>query len=187
MKVPLFLRIVQDMLADKTRKRVSEREVNTYCDALAQEIKKSYRPDLVIAIDTGGSVPGEQIAEALNIPVLHLLVRRNITIARRYGLDPMPLRWIMSFYHHYLFQTVKPVVSVQNNTNVSGKKVLIVDDSLHTGATIDVAVEYLTTSGTREIRVALITYVASRKPDFFILPRGNYSFPWSKDYERLTD
>ena len=61
------------------------------------------------------------------------------------------------------------------------KKVLIVDDSLHTGATIDVATPYLISSGVVEIRVASIAYVANRKPDFFVLPRGNYSFPWSKD------
>ncbi len=183
MKSPLFLRIVQDLLADRTRVRISRQEVFAYCDALAQELKKSYNPDMVIAIDTGGSVPGERIGETLDIPVLHLLVRRNITIARRYSLDPIPLRWIMSMYHHYLFQTVKPVVSAQSNGNVSGKKVLIVDDSLHTGATIDVAIEYLTASGAEEIKVSTLAYVASRKPDFSILPRGSYSFPWSKDYE----
>lgn len=182
MKYPLFVRILQDVLADKTRKKVTQQEVIASCDTLARHVLTCYEPDIVVAIDTGGSVPGEIVAEILNIPVVHLLVRRDITIARRYSLDPIPLRWIMSIYHHFLFQTIKPVISTKTDVAFSGKKVLIVDDSLHTGATVDIATQYLIKSGAVEIRIASITYVANRKPNFFVLPKGNYSFPWSRDY-----
>ena len=182
MKYPLFVRILQDVLADKTRRKVTQQEVAASCDRLAELVLTRYQPDIVVAIDTGGAVPGELVAAILSIPVVHLLLRRDITIARRYSLDPIPLRWIMSIYHHFLFQTVKPVISMGSGVAVSGKKVLIVDDSLHTGATVDVAIPYLIGSGAIETKVASITYVANRKPDFFALPKGNYSFPWSKDY-----
>jgi hypoxanthine phosphoribosyltransferase len=187
MKYPLFVRILQDVLADKTRRTVTQQEVIASCGTLARQVLTCYEPDIVVAIDTGGSMPGELVAEILNIPVVHLLVRRDIAIARKYSLDPIPLRWIMSVYHHFLFQTVKPVVSAKTDVAVSGKRALIVDDSLHTGAIVDIATQYLIRYGIVEKRVATIAYVANRKPDFFVLPKGNYSFPWSKDYNNTNE
>jgi hypoxanthine phosphoribosyltransferase len=179
----LFIRAVQDVLADRTRRRVSKQEVASCCGELAQIIRQKYRPDLLVAIDTGGSIPGELIAKTLDIPIVHLVVRRDINITRRYNLDPAPLRWMMSIYHHFLFQTMKPIVSVNSELNVSGKKILIVEDTVHTGATIDIAINYLRQLNALEIKTASLAYVSNRKPDFSVLSSGNYSFPWSKDYD----
>lgn len=182
MKYPLLLGILQDVLADKTRKKVTQQEVLIICDTLAKQVLTCYEPDIVVAIDTGGSVPGALVAEILNIPVVHLLVRRNINITRRYNLDPAPLRWMMSVYHHFLFRTLKPTVSVNSAFDVFGKKILIVEDTVHTGATIDVATSYLKQLDALEIKAASLAHVAERKPEFSVLPSGNYSFPWSKDF-----
>lgn len=182
MKYPLFVRILQDVLADKTRRKVTQQEVIANCKTLARQVLTRYEPDIVVAIATGGSVPGDMIAVILNIPVVHLLVRRNIKITRNYNLDPAPLRWMMSLYHHYLFRTMKPIVSVNRGLDVSGKKILIVEDTVHTGATIDVAVNYLMKLNALEIKVASFAHVAERRPDFSVLPQGNYCFPWSKDF-----
>lgn len=181
----LLVRVFTDVLADKTRRKILPQEVSICCDALARTIRQNYDPDLVVAIDTGGSVPGELIVQILEIPVVHLVVRRNINITRRYSLDPIPLRWIMNAYHHFLFQTTRPVVSVNTDIDVSGKKVLVVDDTVHTGATVDVVVNYLRQARVLEVKVASLAYVSERKPDFYVLPPGNYSFPWSKDYNDL--
>ncbi len=180
--VSLLVRVFQDVLADKTRRKVSQQEVFVCCNDLAQIIRQNYEPNLIVAIDTGGSVPAELIAQALGISVVHLIVRRNISITRRYSLDPIPLRWMMSIYHHFLFRTVKPAISVDGYIDVSGKKILVVDDTVHTGATIEVVVNYLRQANVSEIKVASLAYVSERKPDFSVLPSGNYSFPWSKDY-----
>lgn len=180
-----LIRMFQGMLADRMRKRISQQEVSACCENLALIVGQNYKPNLVVAIDTGGSVPGELIAQAMNIPVAHIVVRRDINIVRRYSLDPIPLNWIMSLYHHYLFQTVKPVLSVDVKIDISGKKILIVDDSLHTGATIDVTIDYLKQADVSEIQIATLAYVSKRKPDFSVLPSGNYSFPWSRDYVKF--
>jgi len=65
---------------------------------------------------------------------------------------------------------------------VSGKKILVVDDTIHTGATVDVVVKYLKQINVLEIKIASLAYVSKRKPDFSVLPSGNYCFPWSSDY-----
>lgn len=181
----LILSVFRDMLADKTRKQISQHHVLVSCINLASNIQQKYDPNLVVAIDAGGSVPGELIAHHLRIPIEHFVIRRSICIARRYSLDPIPLRWIMSFYHHLLFQTTKPVLSVGSSIDVSGRKVVIIDDVMHTGATIDVAVSYLEQAHVSEIKIATLAFISVRKPDFFALPSGNYSFPWSRDYRRV--
>lgn len=168
--------------ADSTRKRISQEDVSVYCASLAKAVQQDYKPDLVVAIDTGGSVPGELIAKILDIQILHITIRRDINIGRMYNLDPIPMRWIMSAYHHFLFHTTKPTISEGINIDISDRNVLIVDDSFHTGATIDVAVDYLKRAFVSEIKTATLAYVSKRRPDFSILPIGNYSFPWSKDF-----
>ncbi|MEY3784331.1 MAG: hypothetical protein RLZZ230_653 [Candidatus Parcubacteria bacterium] len=184
-KFHTIIRVLQDMRADNTRVLISQQEISVCCVDLALAVQQKYQPDFVVAIDTGGSVPGELIALSMNVPVVHVVIRRNINIVRKYSLDPIPLRWIMSMYHHYLFQTIRPVITKDVSFDMSGKKVLIVDDSLHTGATIDVAVDYLKGINVSEIQIATLSYVSKRKPDFSVLPFGNYSFPWSKDFKKL--
>jgi hypoxanthine phosphoribosyltransferase len=173
---------LQDTFSDKTRTRVSEDQVGTSCVDLAGVVRRTYHPDLVIAIDMGGSMPGELTAEALGIPVRHITVGRDIRIGRMYNKDPLPLRCLMSTYHHYLFHTVKPKVIEALHIDISSKKILIVDDSVHTGASLIVAKEYLKQNFVSEVKVATLTHVSKIKPDFSILPAGNYCFPWSKDY-----
>ena len=66
--------------------------------------------------------------------------------------------------------------------DITDKNILIVEDTLHTGATIDIAMGYLYKKNIRAIKVASLSYVANRIPDFFVLPKGNYCFPWSRDF-----
>ena len=178
----LILEVLKDTFTDRARKKISQQEVIIYCNNLAEIIQQNYQPDIVIAIDTGGSFPGKLIAKALKVPIIHVTIHRNINIGRMYNLDPIPIRWIISFYHHFLFHTKKPIVVTKIDTNISGKNILIVDDVLHTGATIDVATKYLRNVSVSQIKTASLSYVSKRKPDFSVLPVGNYSFPWSKDF-----
>lgn len=177
-----ILNTLRDMEADTTRKRISINELTVCCQDLAEKISVDYDPDVVIAIATGGSMTGGLIAKMLNVPIVHITIRRNITIGRMYNFDIAPLRWLFSFYHHYLFRTTKPEVSTEIKIDLRGKKILIIDDTIHTGATIDAALHYLRNTGSVDIKIASLTYVSKRKPDFSVLSIGNYCFPWSKDF-----
>ena len=181
--IKLLVNTFRDTFADTSRVKVSNEEVASLCRDLSRKIQRTFSPDIVVAIDHGGSTPGELIGRNLSIPVVHLVIRRNTDIVRRYGNDPIPLRWIISFYHHYLFRTVTPYVLKVSEVNFSEKNILIVDDSIHTGATLNVAVRYLLEHGASSIRSASLTHIEEIKPDFTILPQGNYSFPWSVDHQ----
>ena len=180
--IRLLVNTFRDSFADTTRVKVSIEEVVSLCRDLSGKIKLTYSPDIVVAIDYGGSTPGELIGHNLSIPVVHLVIRRNTDIVRRYANDPIPLRWIISFYHHYLFRTVTPYVSKVSEVDFAGKNILIVDDSIHTGATLNVAVRYLCEHGANAIKSASLSHIEEIKPDFTILPQGNYSFPWTVDH-----
>ena len=177
-----ILNTLRDMESDTTRKRISINELTVCCQSLAEKISIDYDPDVVIAIATGGSMPGELIAKILTVPIVHITIRRNITVGRMYNFDLAPLRWLLSFYHHYLFRTTKPEVFSEIKIDVRSKKILIIDDTIHTGATIDAALYYLRHVGCMDIKVASLAYVSKIKPDFSVLPIGNYCFPWSKDF-----
>jgi hypoxanthine phosphoribosyltransferase len=173
---------VQDALSDRKRRRVTEIDLVQYCNELARTVKRGYEPDIVVAIAVGGSRPGELIAKALGIPIVHITIRRDIAIERTYRNDPVPFRWIMSVYHHYLFRTNSPKIVMDASENISGKKALIVDDTVDTGLTVDVAVSHLKGIKVSDMRVATLSHTGRRRPDFCILPTGNYSFPWSRDF-----
>lgn len=182
MKLPLAVRVLQDTVSDTKRIRLSPREISLHCEKLALAVSTTYKPDSIIAIDTGGAVPGELLGNILGIPVQHVVIKRNISIGRMYNRDSIPLRWCMSAYHHFLFQITKPVIMKGIDAPVFAEKILIVDDAFHTGATADIATAYLLGKGAGEIKIAALAYVTKRMPDFSILPKGNYCFPWSKDY-----
>jgi hypoxanthine phosphoribosyltransferase len=177
-----ILNTLRDIGADTSRKRISIDEFTVCCQNLAEKVRVDYDPDIVVAIATGGSMTGELIAKLLKVPIAHITIRRNIVIGRMYNFDIAPLRWLFSFYHHYLFRTTAPTVSTEIKISIIGKKILIIDDTIHTGATIDAALHYLRNKGGVDIKIASLAYVAKRKPDFSVLSIGNYCFPWSKDF-----
>lgn len=172
---------MSDIFTDRSRERVSEERLISCCHDLTRLVKCTYQPDIVIALGTGGSLPGELIAQELGIPIEHVVIRRQITM-RRYSSDPAPLRLLMSLYHHFIFRSTTPVVSTYIDTEIFGKKILLVDDVVHTGATLDVSIKHLQEMSPSDIKVASLSYVSKRRPDFFVLPRGNYCFPWSGDF-----
>lgn len=181
MRFSALLNAVKDARKDYSRITIPQDDVVMYCDSLTRMIKENYVPDIIVAIETGGVVPGELIAKLFSVPVLYIGIRRNIFI-RQYSFNLRPIQWIMSVYHHFLFHAMKPVLNKEIAMDISNKKILVVDDVLHTGATFDVAIEYLKRKGAIKIRTVSLSYVSKRKPDYSILPAGDYSFPWSKDF-----
>jgi hypoxanthine phosphoribosyltransferase len=182
MKFLSLTKALLDTKADATRKRLPREKMQSYCNQLAEKVRAVYSPDLIVAIAAGGTVPGELISRNLGIPIAHITIRRNIQIHRMYHKDPWLQRSLWSLYHHYLFQTTKPEVFTEITADLSGKRILLVDDTIHTGATLDVAKAYFNKKAVLDIQIATLAYVSDKVPDFSVLPKGNYCFPWSKDY-----
>ena len=62
--------------------------------------------------------------------------------------------------------------------DLKDKKILIVDDAVHSGKTLDVAKKYLLKFKPDEIKTAALFYVDKYLPDYFI-GKGEMKYPWS--------
>jgi hypothetical protein len=117
---------------------------------MARMIKSSgFRPDLVVAIGRGGYVPARIVCDILLHSLLTSIKIEHWDIAackRPEALVRFPLA-----------------------VDVSGQKILIVDDVTDTGDTLRAAIDYVRSLGACEIRTAVMQHktTSTIQPDFF--------------------
>ncbi|MGB5179015.1 MAG: phosphoribosyltransferase [Gammaproteobacteria bacterium] len=116
---------------------ISWAEVERLCQRLAELIRASgYHPDLVIAIGRGGYVPARLVCDWLHIM----------------GLTSIKIE-------HYLSganRQEKAVIRYPLKADISGLRVLVVDDVNDTGDTLETATRHLQTFQPGEIRSAVM-------------------------------
>ena len=117
-------------------------------------ISGNYIPDIIIAIARGGWIPARLISD--------LFERNNPeTILASMTID---------FYQSIGKRRDRPIVSQEVSWNVRDKKLLVIDDLVDTGVSLNTAIEYLTFRGPKDIRVATLYYKpwSKIKPDYFM-------------------
>ena len=128
----------------------------------AQKIKaQNYKPDLIVAIARGGVVPARILSDLLETPNLSFIQ--------------------IEFYTN-INQTLKePTLKQTLNTNVTGKKTLIIDDIADTGKSLKLAKTHLQQQEAIEIKTATL-YQKNQSitiPDFYEKQTTNWVvFPW---------
>jgi len=128
---------------------------------LALRVARSYDPDVVIGIATSGVVPGAVIAAILDREF------HSMVVSRRFGSD-----------------TVRetPAVLSSAPASVRGKRVLIVDETCDSGATMRLAVGALVNAGAKEVRTAVAFKTGSYAPDFHQLATESaIMLPWDRE------
>lgn len=149
-------------------KLVKWSEVVEWARSLSQMIEESgWRPDIVVAISRGGFVPARLVCDFMDI---HDLVSIQV------------LHWGRAAEI-----TAKAHVKYPLNIDLSGKKVLIVDDICDTGDSIIVARDYIKEHcNPAEIRVAVMQWispVAKIKPDYYVEEVKTwvwYQYTWTR-------
>ena len=145
------------------RELVAE-QLDAACRALAQEIVRSFEPEIVVGLVKGGAYAGEELATVL-------------------GCKFVPVRLhARSRDHGYR----SPTAESQMPAEVAGKRVLVVDDIPGTGETLDAAVVAAQKAGAVAVRTAtLIARSSGYQPDFSAIQTDDLVvFPW--DYEPTT-
>ncbi|MDD5768625.1 MAG: phosphoribosyltransferase [Methanothrix sp.] len=118
--------------------------------SLSRRIKSSgWRPDLVVAIGRGGYVPARVVCDFL---VFDLLTSMKVE------------HWGIGAQKKNEAQIRFPLA-----TEISGKKVLIVDDVTDTGDTLTIAVSYVESLGPKETRTAVLQHKSSSEfePNYY--------------------
>lgn len=131
---------------------------------VARKIRKSgWEPEIIIGITRGGWVPARNLCDFLGVKDL-LGVK-----VEHWGITATPdgeakLKWPL-------------------NVDISGKKVLVVDDITDTGKSMLTAVEHIKTLNPKEIRTAALLHIKDSKfvPDYFAeeIEWKWIIFPWN--------
>ena len=150
---------------------ISFKEVLRLSRILARKIKTScYMPDLIVAIGRGGYVPGRLVSDFLLFNDLTSMKIEHYTRAADMREEtrlkfPIPV-------------------------DITGKKILIIDDITDTGETLKLAVDYTLSLNPASVRTAVLQHkiCSAFKPDFYaqkILKWRWVIYPWAR-YEDLA-
>jgi len=129
--------------------------------ALAVRVARDWMPDLIVGIATAGVVPGAAVAAILDLPF------HSILISRRYHAD----------------QTREtPAVFGAAPADVRGRRVLVVDETCESGATLRLAVGSVVNAGAREVRTAVSIRTGGYAPDYHAFAtQAMIVLPWDRE------
>ncbi|WP_440948730.1 phosphoribosyltransferase [Methanosarcina sp. T3] len=150
---------------------ISFGEVARLSRLLAWKIKASgYHPDLIIAIGRGGYVPGRLVSD--------FLLFNDLTSIK------------IEHYMRGAEMKAEARIRFPLSVDISGKKVLIVDDITDTGETLQLSVEYMQSLGPVEVRTAVLQHKTSSSfvPNFYgqkVVKWRWIIYPWAR-YEDLA-
>ncbi|HPX24583.1 MAG TPA: phosphoribosyltransferase family protein [Methanofastidiosum sp.] len=132
----------------------------TMCDA----IKRDYDFDVIVGIARGGLIPAVRISHIFDD-------KRLLLIEAKY-------------YKDIGVRDDKPKITMHlKEEDISGKKILLVDDVLDTGGTLVAIKEYIRGLFPKELRVAVIASkpISQVKPDYAVFNTDKWIiFPWEK-------
>ncbi|MEK6981838.1 MAG: phosphoribosyltransferase [Candidatus Micrarchaeota archaeon] len=143
----------------------SWKKITELCSDVADRVVESnFSPDLLIGISRGGLVPVRLLSDYLGV--------KNVAIIR------------IEFYTKVGETKTNPEITQPLSVDVSGKKVLIVDDIADSGNSLLTAKNYLKEKGASEIKTATLHYKSSSliKPDYY--SEGTTAwvvYPWEKE------
>jgi hypoxanthine phosphoribosyltransferase len=129
--------------------------------ALALKVVREYDPEIIVGIATAGVVPGAVIAAILDREF------HSIVVSRRYQADT---------------PRETPAVFGAVPAAVRGRRVLVVDETCDSGATIRLAVGAVVNAGASEVRTAVAFKRGSYEPDFHALAtESEIILPWDRE------
>ncbi|MFN9255191.1 MAG: phosphoribosyltransferase [Gemmatimonas sp.] len=129
--------------------------------ALAVRVARDWMPDVIVGIATAGVVPGAAVAAILDLPF------HSILISRRHHADEV---------------RETPAVFGAAPADVRGKRVLVVDETCDSGATLRLAVGAIVHAGAREVRTAVSILTGSYTPDYHAFAtQAMIVLPWDRE------
>ncbi len=138
---------------------------------LARKIKASgYTPDLIVAIGRGGYVPGRLVSD--------FLLFNDLTSMK------------IEHYTRAADMRAEARIRFPISVDITGKKVLIIDDVTDTGGTLRLAVDYIWSLKPADVRTAVLQHKTCSifVPDFYaqkVIKWRWIIYPWAR-YEDLA-
>ena len=129
--------------------------------ALALKVVRSWDPEIIVGIATAGVVPGAVISAILDREF------HSIVVSRRYQSET---------------PRENPEVFGAAPPAVRGRRVLIVDETCDSGATMRLAISAVQHGGALEVRSAVAFRTGSYEPDYHALAtESTIVLPWDRE------
>ena len=131
---------------------------------MALQIRKSgFKPDIIVGVSRGGWAPGRILSDLLeNTHTVNLKIEFYVGIGKT---------------------ARRPIVTQPIGDDLSGKRVLVVDDVSDTGESLKVALEHMLEKGASGVKTVTIYFKphSTFKPDFFAESTSEWIiFPWER-------
>jgi hypoxanthine phosphoribosyltransferase len=137
-------------------------QIYTMLINLAEKIRKDkFKPDVIVGVSRGGWPPARVLSDLLDNP--------NLANVRA------------EFYLGVAETKSEPVLTQPVSVDVTGKKVLVVDEIADTGKSLKVVKEHLMAKGAKEVKIATVYYKpwSIMTPDYYEREtRCWVVFPW---------
>lgn len=140
-------------------------ELRELAKKVAAKVRRArYKPDIIIALARGGLVPARQLSDFLSIKDVAAIKVEHWGVTAN--------------------KDQKAVLKYPISIDLSGKKVLVVDDITDTGESLIVAIDFLKTLNPAEIRTSTLQHIPGSKyvPDFYGEALGEWTwivYPWN--------
>jgi hypoxanthine phosphoribosyltransferase len=163
---------------------------------LAAKIRASGTPDLLVGIANGALLPTKVVAEYLGVPFEMVQVRRRGSRYKDLALRVLSTLHIPTSIFNwgpllFLVRLVQERTGDVEETKatfsfpVRGKRIVIVDDAIHTGTSARYVLNQLITSGAEKVMVAVLDWYqgvgdsGEWKPDIYLTRSNGQWYPWS--------
>lgn len=127
------------------------------CRALALRVARDYQPEVVLGVAKAGVIPGVVVASILQVEFTSMTVTRQTE-----GQSPV-------------------LVTGPPNT-IQGRRVLIVDETCDSGATLRLALNEVRAKRPAEVRTAVSFKTGDYAPDYAAFETENFIIlPWDRE------
>jgi len=131
---------------------------------VVEKVRSEYDVDVVVGVSRSGLIPAAIVVRELGVEEFY-----SVTV--RFYDEGRPPKQVLD----------RPRITRQNVGDLSGKRVLVVDDFSRSGLTLDVVKKLLLDKGAEEVRTAVVVLREDTRavPDYYGLKfNGCVIFPW---------
>lgn len=148
-------------------KKLTWDEVEQTALHVVEEIKKDgFEPDIIISVARSGLIPGSLISYALGNKELYV-IKTDLSTAQKVGKDQELRR--------------RPKITQELSVDIEGKKVLVVDEMVVSGSTLQMVSEYLDMKHPAEVKYGVLLRQPWTEfdPDYYGVEMKQWPiFPW---------